>query len=174
MTQDQIRRAFEALNAELAREHVKGEVGVVGGAAMVLVFNTRQSTRDVDGIFEPSGTIRAAAARVAKSQHLPTDWLNDAAKGYMPSDTQPRSIMLDLPHLTVWVPPPQYLLAMKAIAARFDSHDAQDLRTLIRHLALQRVEEVLEVVEHYYPRNQIPPKTQFFLEELFSEEHSGS
>ena len=27
--------------------------------------------------------------------------------------------------------------------------------------------EVLEVVERYYPRNQIPAKTQFFLEELF-------
>jgi hypothetical protein len=29
---------------------------------------------------------------------------------------------------------------------------------------------VLEVVENYYPRNQIPPKTQFFLEELFERE----
>jgi hypothetical protein len=125
------------------------------------------STRDVDAVFEPSGRMWAAAARVAASLKLPADWLNDAAKGYMPADTQPRSILLELPNLAVWVPPPQYLLAMKAIAARFDSNDAADLRTLIQHLKLQRVEEVLEVVEHYYPRNQIPPKTQFFLEELF-------
>jgi hypothetical protein len=170
MTQDQMLRAFEALNAELARENIKGEVGVVGGAAMVLAFNARESTRDVDGVFEPSGKIRAAAARVAKAQRLPADWLNDAAKGYMPADTQPRSVMLDLSHLIVWVPPAQYLLAMKAIAARLDSQDAQDLRTLIRHLGLRHVEDVLEVVENYYPRNQIPPKTQYFLEELLIEE----
>jgi hypothetical protein len=56
---------------------------------------------------------------------------------------------------------------MKAMAARFDSHDAEDLRTLIRHMHLRRVEDVLELVERYYPRNQIPPKTQFFLEEVF-------
>ncbi len=56
---------------------------------------------------------------------------------------------------------------MKAIAARFDSNDAEDLRTLIRHMGLRRVEDVLELVERYYPRNQIPPRTQFFLEELF-------
>lgn len=167
MKQEEIRNAFIALNDELAREGIRGEVGVVGGAAMVLAFNARESTRDVDAVFEPSTKVRAAALRVAEARGLPVDWLNDAAKGYMPADTQPRSILLDLPHLAVWVPPPQYLLAMKAIAARFDSHDAQDLRTLIRHLGLQRVAQVLELVEQYYPRNQVPPKTQFFLEELF-------
>lgn len=167
MTQDQILQAFQALNDELAREGLKAEVGIVGGAAMALAFNARQSTRDVDAVFEPAPKVRAAALKVAKAQGLPIDWLNDAAKGYMPEDTQPRSILLSLPHLAVWVPPPQYLLAMKAIAARFDSSDAQDLRTLIGHLGLRRVEDVLEVVEHYYPRNQIPAKTQYFLEEMF-------
>lgn len=169
MTQEQILRAFRALNDELAREGIRGEVGVVGGAAMVLAFNARESTRDVDAVFDPSSKMRAAAVGVARIEGLPADWLNDAARGYMPADTEPRSILLNLPNLAVWVPPPQYLLAMKAIAARFDSNDAQDLRTLIRHLGLRRVEEVLEVVERYYPRNQIPPKTQFFLEEVFEQ-----
>jgi hypothetical protein len=169
MTQEQILRAFRALNDELAREGMRGEVGVVGGAAMVLAFNARNATCDVDAAFEPASKLRAAAARVAATQGLPTDWLNEAAKGYMPADTQPHSIVLDLPNLAVWTPPAQYLLAMKAIAARFDSHDAQDLRTLIAHLGLSRVEEVLEVVERYYPRDQVPPKTQFFLEELFGQ-----
>jgi hypothetical protein len=169
MTQEEILRALQALNDELVRQGVRGEVGIVGGAAMVLAFNARESTRDVDAVFEPSSKVRVAAERVAESLKLPADWLNDAAKGYMPADTQPRTILLDLPGLAVWTPPPQYLLAMKAIAARFDSHDAADLRTLIQHMKLRGVEEVLEVVERYYPRNQIPPKTQFFLEELFEQ-----
>lgn len=59
---------------------------------------------------------------------------------------------------------------MKAIAARFDSHDAQDLITLIRHLGLSKAAQVMEVVEGYYPRHQIPAKTQFFLEDLFEKE----
>lgn len=83
------------------------------------------------------------------------------------ADTQPRTILLDLSNLAVWVPPPGYLLAMKAIAARLDSHDAADLRTLIRHLGVSKVEKVLELIEDYYPRQQIPARTQFFLEELF-------
>lgn len=167
MTQEEILKAFRALNDELAREGIKGEVGIVGGAAMALAFNARESTRDVDAVFEPSSKLRAAAIRIAAAHALPADWLNDAAKGYMPADTEPRRILLDLPNLAVWVPPPGYLLAMKAIAARLDTHDAQDLRTLIGHLGLRRAEEVLQVVEGYYPRNQIPARTQFFLEELF-------
>jgi hypothetical protein len=167
MKQEQILRAFRELETVLAREGIKAEVGVVGGAAMVLAFNAREATRDVDAIFAPSVKVRAAAAEVASLLDLPADWLNDAAKGYMPAETEPRTIVLDLPFLKVWTPPPAYLLAMKAIAARFDSNDADDLRTLIAHLGLRRVDEVLEVVERYYPRNEIPPKTQFFLEELF-------
>lgn len=173
MTQEEIVDAFRALNQELAREGIKGEVGLVGGAAMVLAFNARDSTRDVDAVFEPATRMREAAARVGRECGLPDNWLNDAAKGYMPPDTRPRRILLDFPNLSVWVPPPGYLLAMKAIAARLDSHDADDLRTLIRHLQLARAEDVLKVVEGYYPRNQIPAKTQFFLEELF-EAGSGS
>ena len=58
-----------------------------------------------------------------------------------------RSRQLDLSNLIVWTPPPKYLLAMKAIAARFDSGDAQGLRTLVRHFGLVRVEQVLEIVQ---------------------------
>lgn len=66
MTQEEILEAFRALNDELAREGIKGEVGIVGGAAMVLAFNARESTRDVDAVFEPSSKLRAAAIRTMR------------------------------------------------------------------------------------------------------------
>ena len=169
MTQDQIIQALHRLEEELSKEGLRGEIGIVGGAAMVLAFNARKATKDVDAIFEPSSQIREAAARIAPRLGLPNDWINDAVKGFMPANSSPRQVILDLPHLTVWIPPTPYLLAMKAISARFDTHDAQDLKTRIRFFKIKSPEQVFELIENYYPRKAIPAKTQFFLEELFDE-----
>ena len=45
--------ALHALAARLARSGQRAEIYIHGGACMVLVFNTRLTTRDVDAVFEP-------------------------------------------------------------------------------------------------------------------------
>jgi len=64
------------------------------------------------------------------------------------------------------MPVPEYLLAMKCLAARIDGtadepSDVADIRYLIRYLVLKSAAEVLDVVALYYPANQIPVKTQY-------------
>ena len=167
MTRDQIHTAFQRLNEELRNQGIRGEIGVVGGAAMVLAFNAREATKDVGAVFEPSIKIREIAKAVSAELGLPPGWINDAVKDFMSAPPEQRQVLLDLSHLSVWMPPAQYLLAMKAISARYDSNDAADLRTLITHLKIKSVEQVFELIEHYYPLKLIPAKTQFFLEELF-------
>lgn len=58
------------------------------------------------------------------------------------------------------------MLAMKCISARWDTSDRDDVIFLIRHLELTRPEQVFEIIEDYYPKRQIPVKTQFFIEEV--------
>src|SRR5688500_969586 len=83
LTRADIRRLLEALNTELAREGADGEVYLVGGAVMCLVFDARAATRDVDAYFRPTKVIREAAARVAVKEGVPETWLNDAVTGYL-------------------------------------------------------------------------------------------
>lgn len=168
LTRERIRELFCALNEELAKGGVIGEVGICGGAVMCLVFQARRATRDVDAIFEPTREIRAAAKAVADRLGVPEDWLNDAAKAFFHADP-PREDVLNLPNLRVWAPTAAYMLAMKCISARFDSSDLDDTRFLIEYLQLKSPADVFRIIEAYYPRSQIPPKTQFLVEEILPE-----
>jgi predicted nucleotidyltransferase len=62
------------------------ELLLVGGGVMVLAFDARQSTHDLDVvILQPTdaASVRRLAARVAEEQGWAGDWLNDAAKGFL-------------------------------------------------------------------------------------------
>jgi hypothetical protein len=165
MTKEQIRAALQLLNEELRLMEVKGEVCLDGGVVMCLVYDARPSTKDVDAIFKPTQQIRTAARRVAETNHLKDDWLNDAVKGFVVQHSQ--KILLNLSHLKVYIPEPDYLLAMKTLAARVDATDKQDIQFLIKLMGIQTAEEVFSVLEQYYPHQQIKPATKYFVEELF-------
>ena len=114
LTREQILAALAALNERMRARDTHGELGLLGGAVMLLAFRARASTKDVDAIFSPTSEIRAAAAEVALELDLPADWLNDGAKGFV--SPQAQFVEADLPrfsHLRITFPTPEYLLAMK-------------------------------------------------------------
>ena len=165
MTADEIRQYLTELNEELRLMDIKGEVSIYGGAVMCLVYNARPATKDVDAVFRPSSEIRKAIGLIAERHGLPPDWLNDGVKGYLVEHSQ--RILIDLPNLKVFVPEPDYLLAMKTLSARADTFDQADVKQLIELLGLNSPEQVFALVEKYYPRERIKPATQYFIEELF-------
>ena len=83
-TRARIILALAALGEELTAEGIRGQVFIVGGAAMALAYSTRRVTRDIDAVFEPKTAIYEAAGRVAARLGLPEDWLNDGVKGFLP------------------------------------------------------------------------------------------
>ncbi|MCO6431015.1 MAG: hypothetical protein J5J00_09155 [Deltaproteobacteria bacterium] len=167
LTSKQIKDLFEKLNSRLAQDGEFGEIGIVGGAVMCLVYNARQATKDVDAVFEPANKIRKIAAQIAEEDNLPEDWLNDGAKGFIQAGFN-RQEVLELSNLRVWAPEPSYMLAMKCISARWDSKDREDVEFLIDLLRIKKVDRVFEIIEGFYPKQIIAAKTKFFLEELLS------
>lgn len=167
LTRTDILRLFDLLDAELAEHGKEGEVYLVGGAVMCLVFEARDSTRDVDAVFHPTKVVREAAARVAAAANVPSGWLNDAVKGYLSArgDFNP---FLELGHLRVFVALPEYLLAMKCAAMRLgeEFHDLDDVRYLLRYLNISSAEEAMEIIGRYFDEKQLLPKTRLALEEL--------
>ena len=55
---------------------------------------------------------------------------------------------------------------MKKLSVDFDK---DDVVFLIQHLDLKSTQEVFDTILKYYPREKIPAKTQFLIEELFQD-----
>ena len=175
LTREAILRALSSLSDELGKQGITGELCLFGGTVMVLAFTARLSTKDVDALFQPASIIRDLARRIAEAQDLPADWLNDGVKGYVSTRHETTAGNLSqFPHLRLTMPVPEYLLAMKCMAARLggttgEPSDIPDIVFLIRHLRLQSAREVLDIAGQYYPANRIPVKTQYLVEGLFEE-----
>lgn len=167
LSAERIRELLGMLNDRLAAEQTVGELYVVGGAVMTLAFAARPATNDVDAVFVPKEIVRRLARGVAYDAGVDETWLNDAVKGFL-SDRGEFSTWLELSHLKVFMPVPEYLLAMKCIAFRLgpEFRDEEDVRYLLRYLNVERAADALAIVERYFPPDRVPAKTRFALEEL--------
>jgi len=166
-SKEDIIRLFHLLNDELLADNISGELYVVGGAVMSLVYDERESTRDVDAYFLPATKIRHAAQRVAVNAGISEDWLNDGVKRFL-SDKGQFDCFLELSNLKVLCAQAEYLLAMKCLAMRIgdEFHDLDDIRYLLRFLNITSLDRAYEIIGQYYPIDRFPQKTMYALEEL--------
>lgn len=165
LTTAQIVEALERLDRALGARGTRAELYLVGGAVMCLALDARASTRDVDAWFTEPQAVRSAAREVAAEMGLPEDWLNDAAKAFVPQGAVFERWRA-LEHLDISVADEATLLAMKCAAARTEE-DAGDIRTLASRLGLTTPESVLAVVARFYPADHLPVRTRLLLEEMF-------
>jgi hypothetical protein len=169
LTAARILSLLESLNAELARQSVRGEIFLAGGAVMCLVFKAREATKDVDALLVPAAAIRDAAERVGQREGLPSGWLNDAVKGFF-SQTGRFEIYAEMSNLRIFAPHPEYLLAMKCLAMRLgeEFQDRNDVRLLLNILKIARLDDAKAILMRYYPLERYPVRALYVLEELIA------
>jgi len=145
--QDGLRRLGEL--AQSQGLHVR--LTLVGGAAMVLGYDARQSTRDVDAvILSPAEAklVRNLVKKIATERDWPEDWLNDGAKGYMVGISE-GSLLFSAPGIDAFSPSLEQLLAMKLCAWR-DDLDISDARRLLQEVVSGRgKDEIWTSIEPY-------------------------
>ena len=89
----ELRALFHELSDRLAARGQQAQLFVVGGAAMALEYDGGRVTRDVDAAFAPTSAVREIAAEMGELHGLEPDWINDAAKGFLPGqDEHPRTV----------------------------------------------------------------------------------
>lgn len=151
LSAERIREAFAALADRLRRRGVRGDLYVFGGAAMVMAYDAREGTRDVDAIWSPHGVIVEEAGVVAAALGLPGWWLNEQASSYVSQlDDVAKVPVFDHPNLRVGAASPRHMLAMKAFAGRA-GRDHDDLVVLCRLLAITTADEVVAICSAVFP-----------------------
>ncbi len=161
LTADDILRAFDALAEELSRRNEHAQIAIAGGAALVLLFNARKSTKDVDAyIVSPTASVvRDAVAEVATALELPPDWLNDAAKGYFVGLSLGASLY-ESASLTVRSVTTVQLLAMKLAGWR-DAVDRADAHLLLAAIEGTR-DQIWDLVRRYVPPHDLQKASYAF------------
>ena len=178
MTKHEIIAGLQALG-ELAREDNRViDIAIYGGAAIVLAWNFRVATKDVDAVVmnaQDGEFLRAAVAKVAAAKGFAPDWLNDAVKGFLHQKQDLQELPLFSGHencgIRVFTPTAEYMLAMKCMAMRLGegSQDAADIRSLLATLKIQTLDAAMDIVARYYPEEMIAPRVRFGLEELIEQ-----
>ena len=172
LSKDAILQALERLAQLLQPEGSPFELLVFGGAALVLLYDARESTKDVDALaVRPPGTraVFEAARTVAQEMGLPDDWMNDAAKGYL-RGIAPGELILQSKTLVVRAAAPQQLLAMKLSAWR-DDVDINDARLLLSKLAGAKKDVWALVAPFLVPDREL--KAQYAFSDLWEAERGS-
>ena len=165
LSAERLRELLTALSEALGERGQRAVLFVVGGAAMALAYDGQRATRDIDAVFQPAPLVRELAARIGQETGLEDDWLNDAAKGFLPGDDASPRTVLDTEHLLVQVASPEYLLAMKIFSGR-GQRDTDDAVRLFDAAGYTSVEQVIELLERTYPARLLLPRHRYIAYEV--------
>jgi hypothetical protein len=158
MDRNEIEGALLELAQELDRKGVVARVYLVGGAAMVLAYESRFSTDDVDGSGYPTEDVLAVAGEVAERRGLQPNWLDDSVKVYLPVAGEPEwRPVIKVGSAEVVVADERTLLAMKMRASR-GRRDEADIQFLVDKCRITSVDDALALYEEYFPEDELPPR----------------
>ena len=130
---DEIQRLLGLLDARLQKRGVPGSVYVVGGAAIAVTVYDARRTIDIDALVSDRVVLEEAEL-LAAAEGIPSGWLNDNAKPWVPPRPFAATVSPSRPGLTVHWAPPEHLLAMKLVAMR--PQDAPDIVALTQQIGL--------------------------------------
>ncbi len=176
LTKENILDAFEEIGGIAKDRGIIVDIGVYGGSAIALQWEFRQSTRDVDiVVFGDPKFLREAAGIIASRHGWPENWINDAVKGFISANQDVELYMefpkgAENPGLRVFAPTPEYMLAMKCMAMRTGAEenrsDIDDIRNLVRITGVRSTQDILTIIEKYYPEKIVTPRTLFGIQEI--------
>ena len=174
LTRADVLRALTRLGELCVERRTKVELAIYGGTVMMFAYDFRSATRDIDAIFHPPEVFEPLIAQVAAEQGLPVEWMNNGVRDFVSAhEVKTAFAELQVPGLMITRPSPEYLLAMKCMAARlptpFRTGDVADIKFLVRKLRIRTIDDVDAVVSEFYGAKALEAQKRWLVEELIKE-----
>ena len=162
------------------------EIAIYGGSALMLASNFRITTQGVDAVANvDQDLVNRLAREIGAERGWSPDWLNDGVRTYLSPDVEGLAQHHELfrtypgeeaPGLRVFVPTPEYLLAMKLMAMRIDpaagKTDLDDLLTLIDVLGIADKTQLVQFAAAFYPEARVSGRLHLGLDVLWAAHQS--
>ncbi len=165
---DEMESALAELANQLNALNVKAKICLVGGAVMVLAFDARFSTGDIDGSMHPTDDVLAVAAEIGERRGLGAEWLNNSAQQFIPIFKEPNwRPILKSGNVEIVAADERSMMAMKMRAGR-GSRDRLDINFLVKRCGITSVAEALQLYEEFFPEDPLPDRTLPLLDEAIA------
>ncbi len=165
MQAHEIEHALALLGQELQDRGIQHPIRIliVGGAYMVTQLQNRPSTQDIDILFKDlpdpmasplypilTSAVHAVASRVSLPDHWFNDIIGDALRinGVVPDGTLWHVYAM----LEVYIPPAEYMLALKLFAGR--DRDRDDILALCQQLGITTRQQAQDILDRFIPDRQ--------------------
>ena len=175
LTRADLLEALQELIHELRARNVRGEIRIVGGAALSLSYFDRDVTQDIDVINVRGGdneAIAEAARSVASKLGLNDNWLNFEVNQIDALPTLGQEVewhtIYSSPEVTIKVASAEALLAMKLRANR-PGRDVNDIRALLALVGITDIQSSETLYESFYPGDVLPDRAIQILDNLLAE-----
>lgn len=166
MQAEEIEAHLAELGQELQEMGLERPIRIllVGGAFMLTQIRNRQATDDIDVVLKDVKdsrtpwlyqTFKAAIRSVARKDNLSEIWLNDVIGDFLRDlgNVPEGKLWRIFGKLEVYLPPEEYLLALKLLANR--PKDQEDILALIQKLKVQTREQAQRLIDRYIPDKQL-------------------
>jgi hypothetical protein len=165
LDRDEMESALAELADQLNLRNVKAKIYLVGGAAMVLAFDARFTTGDIDGAMYPTDDVLAVAAEIGERRGLDAEWLSNSARQFIPVFKEPNwKPILKSGTVEIVAADERSMLAMKMRAGR-GSRDRLDINFLVKRCGITSAVEALNLYDDYFPEDPLPDRTLPLLDE---------
>jgi hypothetical protein len=179
LDRSKIEEAFRIMGQYLADRKTLGEIAVYGGSAILLQFDWRVTSHDVDARVISQGNhglVSNAAAEAGKKLGLPRSWLNESVTMYAKrgESSGDRTFLGVYPSshrvgLRVVAAKPIYILAMKIAAMErvtLDDRDFGDTVNLAMECNIKTAGELRDVFARFFPDDILPSRADLRLDDV--------